>query len=89
MKYEGVVSPHEKGFWQVDVYEDKCEEGVTPVWFATGKKGDDMYAVLNKAISVFHDIHFVAGITGVCPECSEEYFELEEVCICSAVIEQE
>ena len=30
-----IVSPHEKGFWQADVYLDGWEDGVEPDWFAT------------------------------------------------------
>lgn len=82
-----VVSPHEKGFWQADVYIDGFAEGVPPDWFTTGKKGDDQYEVMTMASRAYPGIKFTAGITGICVECGEEHFELEEECInCGGIV---
>jgi len=84
-----VISPHEKGFWQADVYKAGCdEEGVQPLWFATGKKGDDRYGVMNKASEAYPGIMFIAGVTGRCSDCSEEYFEMETHCECGSILSE-
>lgn len=50
-----VISLHEKGFWQADLYRDASEltndewEGVAPDAFLTRKKGSDMQDAIDHA----------------------------------------
>ena len=83
-----IISPHVKGFWQADVYLDGWEEGVLPDWFRTGKIGgtkEQMEAEIIKGC--WSGISFIDGITGICTECGEEYFNLERQCDCGGLIE--
>lgn len=76
-----VISPHEKGFWQADVYMEGFKEGINPDWYCTGKKGDDQYEMITNIAKLYPGITFKAGITGICMECEEEHCALEEDCI--------
>jgi len=77
MKVTGVIYPSIKGVWTVDVYYDYSEDA-TPDSFLTSKMGERY--IRDKAESMYPDINFVWGITGICVECREEHFELEDVC---------
>jgi hypothetical protein len=76
-----IVSPHEKGFWQADVYNEGWAEGVPPDWVRTGKLGGKRSELIDAVLERFPGIEVIDGVTGICPECSEEYFNLEEECI--------
>jgi len=82
-----VISPNEKGFWQADVYYNYCEsEETQPDCFYTGKRDEDRYAVISRVSKEFPGIRFVAGVTGTCQECGEQYFEMESHCECGGLI---
>lgn len=81
-----VISPHEKGFWQADVYFNGWSEGVSPDWFCTGKIGGDRNVIVSKVQGQFPNPKIVDGITGVCIDCGEEYFSLEQECECGGII---
>ena len=51
-----VISSHEKGFWQADVFDDPDAD--VPEWFCTGKKGDDAGAVITMASKAYPGITF-------------------------------
>ena len=83
-----VVSPNKEGFWQADVYYHYWEpEGTPPDWFCTGMRGEDRYAVISRVSKEFPGIRFVAGVTGSCPECGKQYFELESHCECGELLD--
>jgi len=82
-----IISPHEKGFWQADLYFNGFTEGVPPDWFCTGKKGDDQYEIITRVANDYPGVKFVAGITGICIDCGEEHFALEDACLeCGGII---
>lgn len=81
-----IVSPHEKGFWQADVYEDGWEECVLPDWFCTGKIGGTRDEIIEKVRIAYPDATFESGVTGVCLECGESYFNLENECECDGIV---
>lgn len=58
-----LVSKHDKGFWQVDVWEDVqlMDDGCAPDWFCTGKIGDNRYSVISQASKAFPSIKFERG----------------------------
>lgn len=82
-----IVSPHEKGFWQADVYFNGWHEGSSPDWFCTGKIGDDRDDIISKVRERFSSPKIVDGITGICIECGEEFFLLESECECGGIID--
>ncbi len=57
-----VISQHEKGFWQADIYLDCWQEGAVPDWFCTGKIGGTKQDVIARAKKNY-------------PELRVEYFE--------------
>lgn len=75
-----IVSPHEKGFWQADVYLEGWWEGAAPDGFCTGKKGGTKEQIILKVKENHPDIKIIDGITGICSECAHEHFNLEEQC---------
>lgn len=82
-----VVSPHEKGFWQADIYHEGWAEGLSPDWFCTGKIGGTKEEIIAQAKNTYPYAKFICGITGVCIDCGEEYFELEQECAdCGGII---
>jgi len=82
-----IVSLHEKGFWQADVYYDGHDDAI-PDWFCTGKCNDDMFGVINIVSKQFPGITFAQGITGICDDCQEEFILNESVCYCGGSISQ-
>ncbi len=82
-----VVSPNAKGFWQADVYIEGWDEGIPPDWFCTGKRGGTKKDIINRVRDKYPDIKVVDGITGTCPDCGEEYFELETHCDCGQLLD--
>ena len=80
-----VVSPHEKGFWQADVYFYGWDEGIPPDWFCTGKRGGTKEEIINMVIERYPSARIVDGVLGICPDCGEEYFEVETHCYCGQV----
>ena len=74
-----VLSPHEKGFWQADVYLEGFVEG-PPDWFMTGSKGGDREMVVNEVRNKYPSILIVPGVIGVCVDCGEEQTEFNEFC---------
>jgi hypothetical protein len=88
MKAIAVISPHEKDFWQADIYEQGFSEDTLPDWFCTGKKGGDKDEIIAKVRAEFPGIEFTDGVTGVCADCGEEHFNLEEECSeCGGVVD--
>ena len=81
-----VVSPHEKGFWQADVYLEGWKEGIVPDWFCTGKIGGTKDEIIDKVRETYPDVKIEDGITGVCVECGEYYFNLEQECACGGIV---
>lgn len=82
-----VVSPHEKGFWQADVYHEGWTEGLSPDWFCTGKIGGTKEEIIEKVKNTYPSTKFTNGITGVCIDCGAEYCELEQECAdCGGII---
>jgi len=75
-----IVSPHEKGFWQADIYLEGWSEGIAADWFCTGKIGGTKEDIIAKAKAVYPDIKIDDGITGICIECGCEFFDLESEC---------
>lgn len=65
-----VISLHDKGFWQADVY-DKEAEHYSPNWFCTGKNGDDAGAVISRASREFPGIDFMFA-KAECPCCDAQ-----------------
>ena len=56
-----VVSPHEKGFWQADVYFYGWDEGIPPDWFCTGKRGGTKEEIINMVIERYPSARIVMG----------------------------
>lgn len=82
-----VVSPHEKGFWQVDIYHEGWAEGLSPDWFCTGKLGGTKEEIIAQVKNEYPNVKIVQGLTGVCVDCGEEFYELEQKCNeCGGVI---
>ena len=82
-----VVSPHEKGFWQADIYVDGWSEGSAPDWFCTGKIGGTKAEIVEIAKKVYPTAKVTDGITGICTDCAEEHFSLEIECVyCGGII---
>lgn len=82
-----VVTPHEKGFWQVDIYQEGCAEGLSPDWFCTGKLGGTKEEIIAQMKNEYPNVKIVQGLTGVCVDCGEEFYELEQKCNeCGSVI---
>jgi len=79
---ECIVSPHEKGFWQADVYFEGSDEGLAPDWFCTGAIGGTKEEIISRVKEVFRNPIFKDGVTGICIDCDAEHFELENVCEC-------
>ena len=75
-----IVSPHEKGFWQADVYFDGWMEGITADWFCTGSIGGTKESIIEKVRGQFPQSKIIDGITGVCLDCGAEHFLLEDEC---------
>lgn len=76
----GVISWNEKGFWQADVFNtNECEE--TPIWYCTGKIGDESQAVAEKVFAEFgNDLNVVLGYYGECEDCGNEKLMPETQC---------
>ncbi len=82
-----VVSPHIKGFWQADVYQEGWMSGMIPDWFCTGSKDGTREEVVAKALAVYPAAKVVEGMTGACIDCGEEHFNLEELCAdCGGIV---
>jgi hypothetical protein len=82
-----VVSPHEKGFWQADIYFDGWSEGSAPDYFFTGKSGEARNDIIEKVKQTYPLASVVDGITGICTDCAEEHFNLESECAhCGGII---
>jgi len=82
-----VVSPHQKGFWQADVYLEGWIEGVPPDWFCTGAIGGTKEQIIAKVKEAYPKADFVDGITGICIDCGKEHFLLEQECLdCGGII---
>ena len=75
-----VVSPHEKGFWQADVYLEGWVEGGVPDWFCTGSIGGTKEEIILKARESYPEATLIDGTTGVCVDCGNEFFNLEQAC---------
>ena len=76
-----IISPHPKGFWQADVYFQGWEDGLSCDWFCTSAVGATKQNIIDKVTDAHGDIEIVDGVTGLCHDCCEEYFELEDVCL--------
>lgn len=75
-----IVSPHEKGFWQVDVYLDGWIEGLVPDWFCTGKVGGTKEEIVTMVKKEYPEAEFTDGATGSCDGCGEYHFSLDQYC---------
>lgn len=75
-----IVSPHEKGFWQADLYLDGWREGVSGDWFCTGEIGGTKSDIVSKVKESYPNAKFEDGITGICIDCGCEFFNLENEC---------
>lgn len=56
---EVILSRHEKGFWQADLYCDGYENGVSPDWYCTGKKDDGYDGILKIVKEMFPDAELI------------------------------
>lgn len=82
-----VVSPHEKGFWQADIYLGGWYEGAASDWYCTGKIGGTKEDVIAKAKESYPEAKVTDGITGICMDCYEEQFNLEQECTdCGGIV---
>jgi hypothetical protein len=76
-----IISPHGSGFWQADVYIDGWQEGGIPDWYCTGSLGGSRQDTIDKGLKAYPDAKVMAGITGICMDCSSEHFALESQCV--------
>lgn len=82
-----VVSPHENGFWQADIYTEGQEEGVAPDGFLTGAIGGERGEVVAEVRTKYPGILIVPGVVGVCGVCGEEQVAFRDFCPdCGGVI---
>ena len=75
-----VISWHEKGFWNADMYEDDDENYDDPIGYATGKRGTNRYELINRVIKQYSGIKLIAGVIETCLECGEEIEDDDKRC---------
>jgi len=80
-----LVSPHEKGFWQADIYFEGWDEGGSDHFF-TGEIGGTKEQIIMAVNKRYPQIKIFDGVTGICTECNKEFFLLESECNCGGVV---
>jgi len=82
-----VISWHKDGFWQADVFSDLDSE--SPEWFCTGKRGDEVWGVVNTTAQEFGGkIKFVQGYCGECAGCGCEFIKPIAECECGGDVQE-
>ncbi len=82
-----VVSPLKKDFWQADIYHEGLAGGICPDWFCAGNSGGTKEEIIAQVKNTYPSAKIIQGITGVCIDCGEEFYELEQECNeCGGVI---
>ena len=85
-----IISPHEKGFYTADFYENGWFEDAVPDGYISGSIGQARDEFEQIIAARKPDYKIVPGITGYCDFCQTEHFEIETDCVeCGEHVEQQ